>query len=371
MSWRARGVLVAAIACAASCQTGATKPAVETTAKKVSAVTIDPSAKLPTTSEEVSFTAGANSVPGTLVRPASGSGPYAALVLMAGSGPTDRDWNSPLLPGKNGSAKLLAEALASHGMIVLRFDKAAVGGNKTPVDGTTSFDVYRDEGQAALAYLRTRADVASGALFVAGHSEGGIHATRVALVEGKHIAGLVLLSAAGRTMMTVMMGQLESQMRAAMPLQADRELAALQKAFDDFLAGKAVDPKQVTSIGPLQQLVASAVNPQSATLVRGLFAFDPAEALAKIDVPVFIYNGMRDIQVDPEKDAKHLAAVKPDATLVLAPEANHVLKHETKSIVELRADLAMVQTNYNAEGRELDPTTVAALVDWFAKRTAP
>ncbi|HTL37256.1 MAG TPA: alpha/beta fold hydrolase [Kofleriaceae bacterium] len=365
-------VAVAVLLALASCQSGSTKLADTTTrAKTVSAVAIDVNAKLATASEDVSFTSGGNAVPGTLVKPASGSGPYAAVVLMAGSGPTDRDWNSPLLPAKNGSAKLLAEALASHGMIVLRFDKAAVGGNKTPIAANTTFDVYRDEGQAALAYLRARADVAPGALFVAGHSEGGIHATRVALAEGGHIAGLVLLSAAGRSMMTVMMGQLESQMRSAMPLQADRELAALQKGFDDFLAGKAVDPKEVTSIAPLQQLVAAVVNPASATLARGLFAFDPAAALAKVNVPVFIYNGMRDIQVDPEKDAKQLASVKPDATLVLAPEADHVLKHETKSVAELRANLGMVQTNYNAEGRELDPTTVSALVEWLAKRTAP
>jgi pimeloyl-ACP methyl ester carboxylesterase len=205
---------------------------------------------------------------------------------------------------------------------------------------------------------------------VAGHSEGGIHATRVALVEGTHIAGLVLLSAAGRSMMTVMMGQLESQMRAAMPQQADSELAALQKAFDDFLAGKPVDPKQVTSIPPLQQLVMAVINPATASLSRSLFAFDPAAALAKVTVPVFIYNGMHDIQVDPEKDAKHLASVKPDATLVLAPEADHVLKHEPKSLEELRANLVMVQAGYNAEGRTLDETTVAALVDWLAKATA-
>ena len=329
---------------------------------------IDVNAKLATASEDVTFSAGANRVPGTLVKPAAGAGPYAAVVLMAGSGPTDRDWNSPLLPAKNGSAKLLAEALASRGMIVLRFDKAGVGGNAAKLDGATTFDVYRDEGQAALAYLRSRADVAADALFVAGHSEGGIHATRVAVSEGKRIRGLVLLSAAGRSLMTVMMGQIEGQMRAAMPLQADVELAALQKAFDEFLAGRPVDPKQVTSIPPLQQLVMAVTNPATATLSRGLFGFDPADALAKVEVPVLIYSGMKDVQVDPEKDAKRLAAVKPSATLFLAPEADHVLKHETKSLAELRANLMMVQTSYNAEGRQLDAATVDAIVAWLAKQ---
>src|SRR6478672_1653499 len=63
---------------------------------------------------------------GTLVRPA-GSGPFPAVVLVAGSGPTDRDWNSPLLPGTNGSGRLLAEALADAGYASLRYDKRVVG----------------------------------------------------------------------------------------------------------------------------------------------------------------------------------------------------------------------------------------------------
>jgi hypothetical protein len=63
-----------------------------------------------TVSEEVTFVAGGRTIPGTIVRPESGTGP--GLLLLAGSGPTDRDWNSPLLPGRNGSGRLLAEALA-------------------------------------------------------------------------------------------------------------------------------------------------------------------------------------------------------------------------------------------------------------------
>src|SRR5206468_511457 len=75
-------------------------------------------------SEEVTFVVGTppRTIPGTLTRPAHGTGP--GLLLMAGSGPTDRDWTSPLLAGKNGSARQLAEALAARGIVSLRFDKA-------------------------------------------------------------------------------------------------------------------------------------------------------------------------------------------------------------------------------------------------------
>jgi pimeloyl-ACP methyl ester carboxylesterase len=327
---------------------------------------VDANASLEITTEEATFGPG-NSVPGTIVRP-TGGGPYAGIVLMAGSGPTDRDWNSPLLPAKNGSAKLLAEALAKHGAVVLRFDKAGVGANKADLTKLT-FDVYRDEGVAALAALRARKDVAPTALFVAGHSEGGIHATRVALVEGDHIAGVLLLSAGGRSMRDLMLAQLESQLRTALPARADAELSALRTAFDDFAAGKPVDPTKVTAIPALQQLVQAVVNPATAALARGLFMFEPLPAVAQLRVPVFVYGGMKDVQVDPELDAKKLAAADKGATLFIAPEADHVLKHETKSVAELRANMLAVQTGYNAEGRTLDDATVAAIVGWLAEQT--
>src|SRR5579859_1465371 len=75
---------------------------------------------------EVTWRMGSTTVSGTLVRP-SGPGPFPAAVMVAGSGPTDRDWNSPLLPGSNGSARLLAEALAQAGFASLRYDKRVVG----------------------------------------------------------------------------------------------------------------------------------------------------------------------------------------------------------------------------------------------------
>ena len=87
----------------------------------------------PAESMEVSWPLESTTVYGTLVRPA-GPGPFAeqplgapAVVMVAGSGPTDRDWNTPLLPGSNGSARLLAEALAQAGIASLRYDKRPSG----------------------------------------------------------------------------------------------------------------------------------------------------------------------------------------------------------------------------------------------------
>src|SRR5690242_4506435 len=77
-------------------------------------------------SSEVNWPLDSTTVYGTLVRPV-GPGRFPAVVMVAGSGPTDRDWNSPLLPGTNGSARLIAEALAQAGIASLRYDKRASG----------------------------------------------------------------------------------------------------------------------------------------------------------------------------------------------------------------------------------------------------
>jgi pimeloyl-ACP methyl ester carboxylesterase len=333
---------------------------------------------LPIQSDEITFVAGGRTIPGTFVWSTQGKQPGVAprkrptVVLMAGSGPTDRDWNSPLLEGKNGSAKLLAEALAHHGFQVLRFDKAATGGNKIEI-AQLAFDTYVVEGRAALAWARTQSAVDPAHLFIAGHSEGGIHATRVAQAEGKGIAGLMLLSAPGRSMKAVMMAQLTAQFDGAVKAgsipraMADSEIAAVNQAFVDFEAGKPVDPSKVGTIPQLQQLVAAVTLPQTADLSRPLFAFEPVPALAQVGVPVFIYNGKHDIQVDADVDAKALAAAKPDATVFLAPEANHVLKHEPRDQVTLRAELKAVQDAYNAPDSVIDAATIDAIVGWLAK----
>src|SRR5215471_7178832 len=101
-----------------------------------------------TESTEVSWPLDSTTVYGTLVKP-SGPGPFPAVVMVAGSGPTDRDWNSPLLPGTNGSARLLAEALAQARIASLRYDKRPSGPhlleNMQALIGKISMQSHLDE----------------------------------------------------------------------------------------------------------------------------------------------------------------------------------------------------------------------------------
>ena len=325
-------------------------------------------------SEDLTLTAGGRSVPGTLVAPV-GDGPFPAVLLLAGSGPTDRDWNSPLLPATNGSAKLLAERLAQHGAVVLRFDKAGSGRNPGPPLATWTIDSYREEGLAALAALRARKDVRADRIFVAGHSEGGIHATRL-VAASPDVAGVIYLASAVRSMVETMLTQLEQQLRN--PLaglsaeQVERELTSIRDTFARFFAGEAVDPAKASTIQPIQQLVAKLVLPATAGLSRAMLSFDNAVEAPKLAVPILIVNGAKDLQIDPQLDAarldKALRAAKRDVTLVIAPDADHVLKHESRTVAELRADLTGVQARYNAADRTLDDRLVKAIIDWLIPR---
>ncbi len=321
-------------------------------------------------SEEVSFVAGGRTIPGTLVRPASGKGP--GLLLLAGSGPTDRDWNSPLLPGKNGSARLLAEALAARGMTVLRFDKAFSGRNPGLPMASLTLDTFRDEASAALDFLRSRSEVDSTRVFVVGHSEGGIHATRLAESRGDRIRGVILIAAPGRSLRELLEVQLEKNVLSTAsltPQQVEAEMVPIRTALRSFVAGQDVDPKSASSRPQIVGILSALMAPPVAGIGRALASFEPAQAAAGITAPVLVMQGAKDLQVDLVEDAERLVSARRSAgkgvDYFTSPLADHVLKTEPRSLEELRANPQQVQGAYNAAERTLADDLVEALAKWI------
>ncbi|MFI6044445.1 alpha/beta hydrolase family protein [Nocardia sp. NPDC051321] len=195
-------------------------------------------------SREISWSLGPTTVYGTLVRP-DGPGPFPGVVLVAGSGPTDRDWNSPLLPGSNGSGRLLAQALAQAGIASLRYDKRAAGPHVREtiplLIGKLSMQSHLDELTGAVRALAAEDYVRADRIFGLGNSEGTVHVLNYALSEPEiPFAGLILTGPPGRAVGDVARSQLAGQ-AAAIP-----DGAALLELYDAsiarFMAGAPVAP---------------------------------------------------------------------------------------------------------------------------------
>ncbi len=232
------------------------------------------------------------------------------VVVIPGSGPTDRDGNSPL--GITAAPyRLLAEALAAQGVSTLRIDKRGMFGSKAaadPNDVTIAAYAADTRGWAREATRRTGRRCA----WLLGHSEGGLVALQAAQ-DPRGICGVVLVAAAGRPLGQVMREQLRANPANA-PI-----LAPALATIDALEAGRRVDP--ATLPPPLPMLFPAAVQ----GYLIDLFAHDPQRLVASLKVPLLIVQGDRDLQVGVG-DAHRLAEGAPSAKLAILPGVNHVLK---------------------------------------------
>jgi pimeloyl-ACP methyl ester carboxylesterase len=319
---------------------------------------------------DVSWPLGPTTVHGSVVLP-EGKGPFPGVVFVAGSGPTDRDWNSPLLPGSNGSARLLAEALMAAGFASLRYDKRASGSHAREtmplLIGAMSMQSHVDELAGAVRTLADQEGVRRDRVFALGNSEGTLHALNYQVHDPDlPLAGLVLTGPPGRSVGAVARSQLATQAQSVP--NGEHLLDLYDDAVARFLAGEPAAPDPALP-EDVRLLIAALESPYNLPFARELWTADAAAPLGEVRVPVLIVIGRKDLQVDWHADGEPLqraAAGWPDVSLVFPEDANHVLKHEARP----RAELVQpeVISRYNASDESLDPEAVAAIVDWLTAR---
>jgi alpha-beta hydrolase superfamily lysophospholipase len=322
-------------------------------------------------SEEVTWDVDGITVYGTLTRPTD-RGLHPGIIFIAGSGPTDRDWCSPLLPGTNGSAQLLAEALTHKGFMTLRYDKRAAGPharkNIPRLIGKMSMQSHVDELVGAVETFISNVNVDVARLFALTSSEGAIHALNYQLqATSRRFKGLVLTGAPGRPV-----GQVaRSQVLALVAPFTNRDV--VMKHYDDgiaaFVAGKPVEPDAALPEG-VQILLRSLTVPANLPFARELWSLNPADLIVKVPEPILVVIGKKDIQVDWKADGSALetaTAKHGNATFVYPENADHVLKYEERPREKLVA--ADVAARYNVEGRILDSDALTTIVDWLTEQS--
>jgi len=279
---------------------------------------------------------------GTLTTPRAATKPVPVVVIIAGSGPTDRNGNSMMGIRPNSYAQL-AWRLAERGIASLRYDKRVLVATRGTVDISklTLEDFAADARAAAESLAR---DSRFSRVFLLGHSEGSALAL-LAARNGPPVAGVISVSGLGRPLGTVLREQLSRQFDSTTLVRYD-------SAMTQYLRGetpKDIPPQLGVLFVPINQ-----------TFMRSLASFDPPAALRAVRQPVLIVQGGRDLQVTVA-DAERLRSGRPDAQLAIVPLANHVLKQAADTTLAGQMPL------YQNPASPIMTEVVSAVADWILK----
>lgn len=257
--------------------------------------------------DEVSIKTPTSVLKGTLSVPTS-SGRMPVVLLIAGSGPTDRDGNSMMINGKPGYFMKISDELRKKNIAVFRYDKRGIGqSTSSKTEAEVTFNDMIADAVAVIRFLKS--DARFSKVIVAGHSEGSL--VGIMAAQREDLDGFV--SIAGPSLPA----------DAAMKLQLKEVLPA-----DDYKMAVAV-LDTIRSGKPLSQALGNGMEtlfrPSIHPYLRSWMQYDPQAELAKLKVPVLILQGTNDIQVSVE-DARQLKKAQPEAKLVLIKGMSHILK---------------------------------------------
>lgn len=234
--------------------------------------------------------------------------PCPVVLIIAGSGPTDRNGNSPTLAGPNNHLKLLAQALRKNHIASLRYDKRGIGKSRAagPQEADLRFDDYVQD--AVQWCKKLNRDPRFNKLIVMGHSEGSL----IGILASQEISVDAFISVAGvgRRASTLIIDQIRNKV-------PDTTLQKSKQIIDSLLA------KQTVADVPSDMNIL--FRPSVQPYLISWFQYKPTKEIAKLEVPTLIVQGTTDMQV-PIHDAKLLSRAKPDARLKMIPGMNHILK---------------------------------------------
>ena len=294
---------------------------------------------------DVSIAAGEGALAGTLTTP-NGEGPFPAALLIAGSGPLDRDGNHKRLPLS--LSKDLARVLNDAGWASLRFDKRGIGESTGDYMSTGFYDELADA-TAALKWLGSHPNITDAV--AVGHSAGALYAAEMSTHEDA-AAGAVLLAYTIKTGEETLIWQ-AGEIGESVP----RWIKGLLKVF-----GTSIEKQQSKALTKLKNTSKDVVRIQgqriNAKWMREFLAYDPEPVLRMTTSPLLAITGSKDVQVDPA-DIDLIAKIAGDhATAMVINDVDHLLRTETAAVSNPKRYKEQVT-------KPIDDRVVDVLVSWL------
>jgi uncharacterized protein len=229
------------------------------------------------------------------------------VLIIPGSGPTDRNGNSPIGVEAN-TYKMISFGLADAGIATIRFDKRGINVSKNAMisESNLRFETYVDDVVKWVELIKK--DKRFNKIYILGHSEGSL--IGILAAQKVKINGFISVSGIGRCADVVLKEQLKTQLSIFMMITSN-------KIIDSLKAGKTVEK--------VDNNLMSLYRPSIQPYMISWFKYDPKIEIGKLKTPILILQGNTDIQVTPE-DAKYLAEGNKKAKLVIIENMNHVLK---------------------------------------------
>lgn len=282
-----------------------------------------------------------DSLTGTLLLPAASiDTSQTVVVIIPGSGPTDRDGNNAIM--KNNAYKLLAENLANYKIASLRYDKRGIGQSASAFieEEKLTFQNNVDDAKSWINFLTKKG---YSKIVIIGHSEGSLVGLLLSRQDNR-ITKYISIAGAGRMIQDV----LKEQYKSTAPVVRD----SAHSVIDSL-----VKSVQLDVVSPW---LFSTFRPSIQPYMISWMQINPQEEIAQLGIPTLLLQGSTDIQVKI-KDIQLLGEAKPDAVLTIIEGMNHVLK-------EAPLDRSENVATYDDPSLPLHPELMLAIVQFIRNK---